>query len=207
VQRAAHERRIEEARKKQAALEARHELAKRERERAEQVRLELLKTAEMERMRAEVQKDLELEQARRSHEHQRQLAALRQDVRLRRYTIVLSTSLLLSAALLLGGLSAYFGKLRPDRERLVAGYQALIDAQRNQSGEARRRLQELERERLRLQAELEAAKERERNSARSNAIPAPELRKSPASLTRSTPPRRHGAGPRFDPHDPLNPEL
>lgn len=198
------ERLQEEVRIRQAALEERRKREERERARAEQARLERLKTAEIERVRAEVQKHLELEQARCLHEHERRMAALRHDARLRRSTIALSATTFLSAALLIGAFAAYFGKLRPDRERLIAGYKALIDAERSQLHEARRHLLELEGERNRLRAEMQAARERE--TAPSNTKPAADSRKAPAGPPRPKPPRRQ-VGQRLDPHDPLNPEL
>jgi colicin import membrane protein len=199
------ERSIREAELRRAAEEERLKLAEARRKREEEIRIEVLRTAEIERVRAEVDKKIQVEQATLELEHQRKMEAMARDTSLRRQRSLTLTSALLGAAVILGGLGIYFGKLRPEQHRVLLGYEAVLDAKTDQLVEAQRQLTALERERSLLNAELAEVK-RTRTSSLPVAEPSQKqmsLRTDRVERTLASPPK----GPKMDPHDPMNPTL
>jgi hypothetical protein len=201
------ERCIREAELRQAADEARTELAEARRKREEEIRIEVLRSAEIERVRAEVDKKLQVEQATLELEHQRRMEAMARVSNLRRQRLMTLTSVLLGSAVIIGGLATYFGKLRPEQHRVLLGYEAVLGARSAQLAEAQRQLTALEREHRLLNAELAETKRSQSlalpvNRAESSRKQGPP-RTGPGEKPSVPPPR----GPKMDPHDPMNPTL
>ena len=199
------ERCIREAELRRAGDEERQKLAETRRKREEEIRLELLRTAEIERVRAEVDKKIQVEQATLELEHQRTMAAMARGSELRRQRLLTLTSVLLGSAVIIGGLGTYFGKLRPEQHRVLAGYEAVLGARTEQLSEAQRQLAALERERTLLNAELAEVK---RTQAATQ--PVSEAARNQAPVRTGLIERRVVSpthGPKMDPHDPMNPTL
>jgi colicin import membrane protein len=156
--------------REEAAQQAREDAARRE----EAARIEAIRLATIERARVEAEQKARIEAMTRQQEHERKLAALKEDAHKRR----LQRSVMFGgiAAVLLFGSSfgAYFGKIKPDMERrqaeLIAQNQAVAaeihrlhgqadDAERRFE-EAKRNLQTTEAEMKRLADEVAGAKER-----------------------------------------------
>ena len=203
-------RRIREAEIQAEVEDARRRVVEAQRKREEEIRIEVLRTAELERVRAEVDKKVHVEQARLELSHQRRMDALARTSEHRRQRAMTLTSFLLGSAVVAGCLGIYFGKLRPEQHRVLAGYEAVLDAKAAQLVEAERQLAALKDERTRLRAELTAAQRVER------ALPVVHAHEPSNTSVRSLPSSTRGnAGgkapdsklPRMDPHDPMNPSL
>lgn len=210
-ERAFHEenaRRIREAEIQAEVEEARRRVAEEQRKREEAIRIEVLRTAEIERVRAEVDKKVRVEQAQLELEHERRMDALARTSEHRRQRMMTLTSVLLGAAVVLGSLGVYFGKLRPEQHRVLAGYEAVLGAKTDQLVEAERQLRALQAERTRLNAELASMQ-------RPACAPLPQ--DAPSSVRRTPPPgSKHGTTsrtpsepklPKMDANDPMNPAL
>jgi len=196
-------RRIREAEVQAEVEEARRKLAEEQRKREEAIRIEVLRTAEIERVRAEVDKKVHVEQALLELEHERRMDSLARTSERRRQRMMTLTSALLGAAVVLGSLGVYFGKLRPEQHRVLAGYEAVLGAKTDQLAEAERQLRALTAERTRLNAELASVPACtplpvERDAPSSGRGP----RRNPTGGTPSTPKL-----PKMDPNDPMNPAL
>ena len=197
------ERCIREAEVKRALEEERHKLAEARRKREEEIRIEVLRTAEIERVRAEVDKKMQVEHATLELEHQRTMEAMARASGLRRQRLMTLTSALLGFAVVIGGLGIYFGELRPEQHRVLVGYEAVLGARTEQLIEAQRQLRALERERTLLNRELAAVKR-----TRAPALPVSDddaSQKHAPGLKRPVLAPTHG--PKMDPHDPMNPTL
>jgi hypothetical protein len=128
----------------------------------------------------------------------------------RRQRAMTLTSVLLGAAVVAGCLGVYFGKLRPEQHRVLAGYEAVLGAKAAHLVEAERQLSALKAERARLRAELAAARH-------VDPAPRPAEAAAPAQpRAPSLPGSKRGApseapvqpkGPKMDPNDPMNPSL
>jgi hypothetical protein len=195
-------RRVEEARL--TALEA-------QRQREEEVRLEAVRSAELERVRSEIARKIEVEAATRQEEHTRRMALVR-EAGFDKERRLLAAGVLVSAALVIGSFSVYFGKLKPDHQRLLVQYEAVVGAERAQLSEARRQLVELRRQRATLEQELGDAK----NALIASETSSREIRESPGTRragrasSRPRPARTSSgasAGTPMDPHDPMNEAL
>jgi len=199
------ERCIREAELRRAADEERQKLAEARRKREEEIRIELLRTSEIERVRAEMDKKIQVEQMTLELEHQRSMAAMARGSELRRQRLMTLTSVLLGSAVILGGLGTYFGKLRPEQHRVLAGYEAVLGARTEQLSEAQRQLTALERERTLLNAELAEVKR-----TQAPTLPASEPSRNqapvrPGLVERPVVSSPHD--PKMDPNDPMNPTL
>jgi len=210
-ERAFHEenaRRIREAEIQAEVEEARRRLAEQQRKREEEIRIEVLRTAEIERVRAEVDKKVHVEQALLELEHERRMDALARTSERRRQRMMTLTSGLLGAAVVLGSLGVYFGKLRPEQHRVLAGYEAVLGAKTEQLVEAERQLRALSAERTRLNAELASVQA---------CAPLPVKRDTPSDVRGVSPagPKRGTTSgtprepklPKMDANDPMNPTL
>lgn len=203
-------RRTREAKLQAEADEERRRVAEAQRKREEERRLEVLRTAAVERVRAEVDKKLHVEKALLELEHQRRMDALARNSERRRQRAMMLTSVLLGAAVIAGCLGVYFGKLRPEQHRVLAGYEAVLGAKAAQLVEAERQLTALKSESSRLRAELSAVRRAERPPAQSGvAAPAQPGVVSLHAPKRAAPSRAEteAKGPKMDPHDPMNPSL
>ncbi|HEY6728900.1 MAG TPA: hypothetical protein VI197_33045, partial [Polyangiaceae bacterium] len=203
-------RRIREAEVQAEVEEARRKVAEGLRKREEEIRLEVLRTAELERVRAEVDKRVQVDQAVLELEHQRRMDALARTSEQRRQRAMTVTSVLLGAAVVVGCLGVYFGKLRPEQHRVLAGYEAVLGAKAAQLVEAERQLSALKAERTLLRAELSAVRSVDAAPPRyeASAPSHPRVPSLPGSKrgTASGPPADPKA-PKMDPHDPMNPSL
>lgn len=203
-------RRIREAEIQAEVEEARRKVAEEQRKREEAIRLDVLRTAELERVRAEVDKKVHVEQATLELEHQRRMDALARTSEQRRQRAMTLTSVLLGSAVVAGCLGIYFGKLRPEQHRVLAGYEAVLGARTAQLVEAERQLTALKSERTRLHAELSAARDVDRTLPPTGTLAPSEPRapwlpgskRPPSSGTQAEP-----KAPKMDPHDPMNPSL
>lgn len=203
------QRRIREAEIQAEVQEARRREAEAQRKREEEVRIEVLQSAELERVRAQVDKKAHVEQAMLELEHQRRMDALARTSEQRRQRAMTLTSLLLGFAVVAGGLGIYFGKLRPEQHRILAGYEAVLGAKAAQLEEAERQLAALKEERARLHTELAAARSVPR------ALPAAGPPESSNTKVRSRPGPARGnrsgtarsKPSNMDSHDPMNPSL
>lgn len=206
--RAADERRRQEAELKRQAEEERRRCAELQRQREEAMRLEALKTAELQRVRAEVQNKNQLEQAALDHQHQLKMAALTHELRFRHQRWFVAGSLLLACGLLTFGIAAYYGKLRPEQARMVASYEDTLTSERARLAEAQRRLAELERDRAAMQTRCQALQGRTKQDVKKLAPQSPPARPAvtgPRHRTRGM--REATPGKALDPNDPLNPTL
>lgn len=201
-------RRIREAELQTEMEEARRKVAEDQRKREEAIRLEVLRTAELERVRAEVDKNSQVEQAMLELEHQRRMDALARTSEQRRQRAMTLTSVLLGAAVVAGCLGVYFGKLRPEQHRVLAGYEAVLGARTAQLVEAERQLSALKTERTRLRAELSAVRQVTHAPIDTTAASHPRAPSLPGSKrgTASRPPADPKL-PKMDPNDPMNPSL
>jgi len=202
------ERRIRAAEIQAEVEEQRRKIAEAQRKREEEMRIEVLRTAELERVRAEVDKKVHVEQAMLELEHQRRMDSLARASEQRRQRLMTLTSVLLGSAVVLGSLGIYFGKLKPEQHRVLAGYEAVLDAKTAQLVEAERQLGALKQEHTRLRAEL--------SSARGVEPPRPVVHAGPDHPRTPRPGSKgfskSGPGPdprlpKMDAHDPMNPTL
>jgi colicin import membrane protein len=133
---------------------AREEDALRERARRERSdHVERIRLGVIERARLQAEATARLELVEQRHAHERQLSALRDELRRRRERQLTLASLLFAVASSAAGVGLYFGKVRPEAERLQIAYDELVLAERARAVESKRLLG-------RTQQKLEAAEQR-----------------------------------------------
>jgi colicin import membrane protein len=161
---------LERARTLGAALEAQHEAARREHDRAELAeellrretsqRLEAMKLALIERMRLEAEAEARLELVNQEREHERRLTTIRDAVwRKRQRQLGLAALAVFVVGCVLGA-GVYFGKLRPEADRLQARYDALVAAERARGETTRQMLERAEARRRSIDDELARTKKK-----------------------------------------------
>jgi len=144
-QRAAREAELERGRR--AMLEA-------ERRKEEEIRAAAL--AEAARSEAALRERLELLE--QQHEHERRMLALRGHGQ--RGTQLAVAGLGAALLCLAGSLGVYFGKLRPETQRVQRAYDDLVHAERTRAEETKRMLAQSERRRAELASELAGVRRR-----------------------------------------------
>jgi colicin import membrane protein len=160
---------------------AREEAARRE----ETARLEALRLAEVERARAEVEAQARLEMMRKADEHERALAALREDDKKKRLKRALISCVVGAAALIGGVAGLYFGKLKPEQDARLANQAAEVEATREEAAKLRAKVdadgKRMDETTRKLEEEKRRARELEEAKAAANeAAQARQGRQGPA---------------------------
>jgi colicin import membrane protein len=173
-----------------------------EREREHAVRLEAIRHAELERIRVDTEQRARLEALSAQQQHEQKLMALATDAGKKKLSRALRWTLGLSAALIVGAVALYFGRLRPETKNQVQSFESLLQEQRQKS-EATQRSLDRQNDKIR-ELEERIRKEREQNLV--PAKPDTETRKKVPSVP-VAPNRRDGKSGTdctcVDPHDPL----
>jgi colicin import membrane protein len=118
------EGRVADALTAQRRIEAERKARREADRRADEARTETLRVIAVEHARAEAEVDARAEAARIVEEHQRALAALKQDKHEDLLKRAVWFGVLGAIALVTSGLGLYFGKLKPDADRRAAAQQA-----------------------------------------------------------------------------------
>jgi colicin import membrane protein len=111
-------RQEDEERRLRAEEERRRQEEARKRE--EDTRLEAIRAAEIEKKRIEAERAAQLEAMSKQQEHARQLAMIEQDKGKKKLRNTLMAVGLGSVVVIGGGLGLYFGKVKPEADRLAA---------------------------------------------------------------------------------------
>jgi hypothetical protein len=145
--------------KKQAAEQ---ELARLEREWQRDVaaRDEALRLATLEKERVVAEAHARLEVLERQQAHERKLLAIREESRQRGTVQLAMAGFSLAAVVLLASGALYFGKLRPESERLSGAYDELVTAERTRARETARLLARADKRADDLDRELRRARKR-----------------------------------------------
>jgi len=196
-------RREAEAAAEKARAEAERIAREEAARRAEQARLEALRLAEVERARAEVEAQARMEMMRKADEHERALAALREDDKKKRLKRALVSCVIGAAALIGGGMSLYFGKIKPDQEALLANQAAEVEATREEAAKLRAKLdadgKRIDETTARLEEEKRRARELEE---RKNAANEPTTPRQGRQGTPHKQPEGPKPGGKCEPGDP-----
>jgi colicin import membrane protein len=139
------------------------------RTRAEELRLTLAAEVARQTARAEAAARARVELLEQEREHERRMFELRASGRGGAQLAV--AGLVVALFCFLGSLGLYFGKLRPDHQRLQGAYDELVSAERGRAEETKRLLQKSERRRAELAAELDAARKELARRARPAGTP------------------------------------
>ena len=178
---------------------AREEAARRE----EAAQLEALRLAEVERARAEVEGPArQMEMIRKADEHERALAALREDEKKKKLKRALVSCALGAVALIGGSLGLYFGKIKPDHDALLANQAAQTEATREEAAKLRAKL-DADRKRIddvARRLEEEKRKARELEAAKNAANEAPTTRQGRQGPRRQA--RAEAGGGKCQPGNP-----
>ncbi|HVK64055.1 MAG TPA: hypothetical protein VM694_06260 [Polyangium sp.] len=178
-------RREAEALQQKARAEA-ERIAREEAARCEEAaRLEALRLAEVVRARAEVEAQARMEMMRKADEHERALAALREDEKKKKLKRALVSSVIGAAALIGSGMGLYFGKIKPDQDASLANQSAEVEATREEAARLRAKLdangKRLDETAARLEEEKRRARELEEAKSAANEAPATRpVQKGPA---------------------------
>lgn len=124
----------------------------------EEIRLAAASQAALETARAEAAAQARVELLEKQHEHERRMLLLRAQGQ--RGTQLAVAGLLALLVCLAGTMGVYFGKLRPENQRMQRAYDELVRVERARAEETKRLLDKSESRRATLAAELEAARRR-----------------------------------------------
>jgi colicin import membrane protein len=128
------------------------------RRREDDMRLEALRESAVERARLEAETRARLEVIEREQEHERKMLAIREQSASRRARHLVLAGFALAALCAVTSLGFYFGKVRPEAQRLQAAYDELVTAERNRGEQAIKMLERTEKRRAETQAALDAAR-------------------------------------------------
>lgn len=124
----------------------------------EEIRLAAASQAALETARAEAAAQARVELLEKQHEHERRMLLLRAQGQ--RGSQLAVAGLLALLVCLAGTMGVYFGKLRPENQRMQRAYDELVRVERARAEETKRLLDKSESRRAELAAELEAARRR-----------------------------------------------
>lgn len=196
-----------EVRKAHSLAEAARLEAQRRRE--EDARLEALKRAAVETARIEVEARARLEMMEQQQAHERRMQELRETTRRGRARVFAVLGFGLSTLLGVASLGAYYGKLKPDAERLRVAYTDLVSAERSRADETRRLLERSDQRKGELERELQLARDRIGELERTKLDAAPS-EKQPAMRSGAAQPSTGKTAEKkrcTDDGDPMNPCL
>lgn len=175
-----------------------------QRQREEATRIEALRLATLERARVESEARAQLEILEKQQEHERKLCAIRESARKKgaSHLALIGFALALLSSVGFGAL--YFGKLRPESQRLSDAYADLVTAERTRAEETEKLLDRADKRNDALTRELHVARNRIdalewRPSAPANDKGSSKL-KTPTLLPKAPP--RGGCKDDGDPLDP-----
>jgi colicin import membrane protein len=131
-----------------------------ERKREEAARLEALRLATLERARVESEARAQLEILEKQQEHERKLCAIREAARAKGQRQLAIVGFVLAGVTTLGALGTYFGKLRPEAQRLSIAYDDLVAAERTRAEETAKLLERADKRNDALTRELHVARNR-----------------------------------------------
>jgi colicin import membrane protein len=217
AERAEQQRKLDAARaarleSERVAREAQARLAEAARERAfheelsrreHLARLQTRREAELERARHEAEARARLELSAQEQAHAERLRQMAEQTRARRGRTWSVGASSLAALTLVASLGLYFGKFRPEAERMQKAYAELASAQEQRADAAQRLLDRAARRESELEHALEGARAaRDSGPGKLHAIPTPVH----AAIHGARPaPARAAPSPRcVDNHDPLN---
>ena len=185
--------------------QAREVAAQREME----ARAAAVKQAQLERARVEAEARSQIELLQCQQEHQRRLAQLSQVGRDRRDRVVLLVSATIAVVTVALAVGLYFGRVRPEQERMQAAYRELIRVAKERADYAERVAADTGAKNAALEGEIERL-EQDLEAARKSCGPL-EPRKPAADAPRPPairpPDRPVTKGPCINDGDPLNPCL
>ncbi len=141
-----------------ALLASQEALREAQRRKEEEIRLAAASQAALETARAEAAAQARVELLEKQHEHERRMLLLRAQGQ--RGSQLAVAGLLALLVCLAGSLGIYFGKVRPDNQRMQRAYDELVRVERARAEETKRLLDKSESRRATLGAELEEARRR-----------------------------------------------
>jgi colicin import membrane protein len=188
-------------------LEQDRQRAEAEREREQTARLEAIRLAEVERARIEAEQRGRLDALSAQQQHDQKIKALETDASKKRLSRALRATLALSAALIAGGLSFYWFRVRPATQNQVASLESIIADQRQVTETTKRALDEqnlkLGELENRMRHEQQERQDAERAKADADTKAKAKTPIVPVRRNVKPPPAAEAPCVCADPHDPL----
>jgi hypothetical protein len=154
------ERFAREMLEKKRQAEAEIQRLEQQRQRDDAARVEAMRLATLERARLEAESRAQLEILETQQEHERKLCAIREASRQKGSTQLAIAGFALAGLVSIGFSGLYFGKLRPESQRLSSAYDDLVSAERTRAIETEKLLARADKRNDDLHKELRAARRR-----------------------------------------------
>ncbi len=197
----------EEQRVREAHERALREAAQR---REHELRAEALKRAEVERVRLEAGSRARIETMAMQQEHERRMAAIELESRVRRFRALSLGGVAFGLATLACATALYLGKLRPEQARMEGAYAHLVTAEHARADDAQRLADKQKSKNDALGDELDGVKAKLADARRELAAQQQAHARRPDGPRVAPPPRvTHATNDVAcgDPNDPMNPCL